>query len=227
VASVTVFKPGSAPENRRIDAAHGTVNIRQETLREAISWAYGLNNTNSLTGPEWMGIEEFDITGKAPDGTTEEQLRLMLQRLLEERFRLSMHRKPEQKSIFALMVGKDGAKLHEATTGPVKGAHFGVSEGILTVKLVNTVPGFADFLSKIQSSPIVDKTGLGGVYEIELKVELDDPQARVPEAGEVFHGFEISRGLPGAVEALGLRLVKEKGEADALVVDHVERPTGN
>jgi uncharacterized protein (TIGR03435 family) len=54
-----------------------------------------------------------------------------------------------------------------------------------------------------------------------------DPQFRIPEVGQPFHGFGMTPSIFGAVEALGLKLVSEKGPVDVLVVDHAERPSGN
>jgi uncharacterized protein (TIGR03435 family) len=87
-------------------------------------------------------------------------------------------------------------------------------------KLVVVLPGFLD-------APVVDKTGLPGVYELERTVELEDPWSRMPQAGEVFRGFGMTTGVFPAVEELGSKLVKEKGSVEILVMDRVERPSAN
>jgi uncharacterized protein (TIGR03435 family) len=73
---------------------------------------------------------------------------------------------------------------------------------------------------------VLDKTGLSGIYDMTLKVEME-PGVGMPQVGQVFHGFGMTPSVFGAVEELGLKLVSEKGPVDVLVVDHVERPTAN
>jgi uncharacterized protein (TIGR03435 family) len=67
VASVKVFKPGSLPEKRNITASHGTLMLRQQTLRECIEWAYGLMEGSQLTGPARLDSEQYDITARASE----------------------------------------------------------------------------------------------------------------------------------------------------------------
>jgi hypothetical protein len=105
VASVKLFKPGSQPENRNIAASHGTLTMRRQTLRECIEWAYRLNEGSQLTRPAWLDSEQYDITAKAAEAATEDQLRLMLQSLLARRFKLILHHKTEQRSVYARAAG--------------------------------------------------------------------------------------------------------------------------
>jgi len=227
VASVKAFKPGSAPENRTITAAHGSLLMSQQTLRECIVWAYGLNNAGEISGPAWMDEEQFDIAAKSTDSATQDQLKLMLQTLLAQRFKLSLHRRTEQRPVYRLEVGKGGPKLHQVQTEPVKGAHFGLEGGFVTIQMVNRIARLIEFLQIFLDHSVLDGTELPGVYEIDLRVELNDPQARLPQPGQVFMGFGMTPGVFTAVEQLGLKLVLRKGPVDVLVVDHVERPSAN
>jgi bla regulator protein blaR1 len=226
VASVKAFKPGSAPENRTIIASHGSLLVRQETLRECIAWAYGLNNASEIDGPRWLDDEQYDISAKSVESTTQDQLRLMLQTLMAQRFKLRLHRKTEQRPVYLLVVGKGGSRLHELQTEPVKGAHFGSEEGFMTIQMVNRVPLLVEFLRIFLDHPVLDGTGLAGVYEINLRVELDGQQ-QLRQPGQAFMGFGMTPGVFPAVEQLGLKLVSQKGPVDILVVDHAERPSPN
>ena len=227
VASVKLFKPGSAPENRSIAASHGSLMMRQQTLRECIEWAYGLNDGAEIAGPGALDSEQYDIAAKAAGSATQDQLRLMLQGLLTERFKLSLHKKTEQRLAYLLVVGKSGPKLHEVQQEPVKGAHMAFDNGFMTIQMVNNVSGLVGFLGHFLDGPVEDRTGLTGVYEFKLKVEMDDPQAPPPQPGQAFSGFGLTRGLFAAVEELGLKLVSQKQPVDTLVIDHVERPSAN
>jgi uncharacterized protein (TIGR03435 family) len=227
VASVKVFRPGSAAENRTIIASHGSLSMPQQTLRECIAWAYGLNSASEITGPAWLDEDQFDISAKSAASNTQEQLRLMLQTLLAQRFKLALHRKTEQRPVYLLVLGRGGPRLHEVQTEPVKGARIGSEDGFMTIQMVNKIPRLVEFLRIFLDHPVLDGTGLTGVYEINARVELDDPQAQLPQPGQAFMGFGKTQGVFTAVEQLGLKLISQKGPVDILVVDHAERPSPN
>ena len=226
VASVKVFKPGSQPENRKITAAHGSLMMQQQTLSDCIAWAYNLTAASQIKGPEWLDSEKYEIEAKAGESATEDQLRLMLQSLLRERFKLTIRRTTEQRPLYALVVGKGGPKLRQVQQEPVRGFHVDQDGSVLSYHMVTNMARLAEVLPGFLDRPILDKTGLKGVYDFTLRVEVD-PQFRIPEVGQPFHGFGMTPSIFGAVEALGLKLVSEKGPVDVLVVDHVERPTSN
>ena len=224
VATVKPVKPGT-PENRKITAAHGTLMMQQQTLRECITWAYGLNGAGQISGPAWLDTEQFDIAAKAGESVTTEELRLMLQSLLRERFKLSIRRTTEQRPLYALTVGKSGPKLREAEQ-EVKGMHMDHDGAFMIFHMVTDMARLTKTLPMFLDHPVLDQTGLSGIYDMTLKVEME-PDAQMPGMGQVFHGFGMTPGVFGAVEALGLKLVSEKGPVDVLVVDHAERPSGN
>jgi uncharacterized protein (TIGR03435 family) len=88
--------------------------------------------------------------------------------------------------------------------------------------LTNWLPAFLD------NRPVVDNTGLQGVYEIAISVELDEGQQRLmPQPGLVFPGFGFAPAVFDAVERMGLKLESTKGPVDFLVIDHVEKPGEN
>jgi bla regulator protein blaR1 len=222
VATVKPVKPGT-PENRKITAAHGTLMMQQQTLRECITWAYGLNGAGQISGPAWLDTEEFDIAAKTDESVTPEQLRTMLQSLLRERFKLSIRRTTEQRPLYALTVGKGGPKVRKVEQ-EVKGFHIDHDGGFMIYHMESGMARLAQILPIFLDHPVLDKTGLSGFYDMTLKVEME-PGAQTPQVGQVFLGFGMTPGVFGAVEALGLKLVSEKGPVDVLVVDHAERPT--
>ncbi len=224
VATVKVVKPGT-PENRKITAAHGSLMMQQQSLSECITWAYQLNGAGQITGPAWLDTEQFDIAAKADESTSWERLRAMLQELLAERFKLSIRRTTEQRPLYALTVGKGGPKVRKVEQ-EMKGFHIDHDESFMIYHMETGMARLAQILPIFLDHPVLDKTGLPGFYDMTLKVEME-PGALVPQVGQVFHGFGMTPGVFGAVEALGLKLVSEKGPVDVLVVDHVERPTGN
>jgi uncharacterized protein (TIGR03435 family) len=226
VASVKLFKEGSRPENRKITAAHGSLMMEQQTLSDCITWAYNLTAASQITGPEWLNSEKYDIAAKADESATQDQLRVMLQSLLAERFKLTIRHTTEQRPLYVLVVGRGGPKLREVQQEPVRGFHVDQDGSVLSYHMVTNMARLAEVLPSFLDHPLLDKTGLKGVYDFTLRVEVD-PQFRMPERGQVFHGFGMTPGIFGAVEALGLKLASEKGPVDVLVVDHVERPSSN
>lgn len=225
-ASVKLFKQGSRAENRKIAAAHGILTIEQQSLRECIQWAYHLTAASEIMGPEWLDSEQYDIVAKADESATQDQLRLMLQSLLAERFKLTIRHKTEQRPLYSLVVGKGGPKLREVHQEPVRGFHVDQDGSVLSYHMVTNMARLTEVLPGFLDRPLLDKTGLNGVYDFTLRVEVD-PQFRIPEVGQPFHGFGMTPSIFGAVEALGLKLVSEKGPVDVLIVDHVERPSAN
>jgi uncharacterized protein (TIGR03435 family) len=88
-----------------------------------------------LQAPDWVDSERFIVTAKIPPNTTKEQFRLMLQRLLAERFQLQVHHESKEHAVYALVVAKGGSKLKESdpndTSGiaPPPGARPGIALG--------------------------------------------------------------------------------------------------
>jgi len=90
------------------------------SLKDLIANAYKMKPFQ-VSGPPWLAAERFDIVAKMPDGASKDDAPIMLQALLQERFKLAVHRATEEHPVLALVVGKDGPKLKEspATTEPI------------------------------------------------------------------------------------------------------------
>jgi len=107
---------GSAPIGMKIDGAR--VDIAGLTLLDLIRTAYRLK-PYQIVAPEWMRKDRWDIQAKLPEGAKTEQVPEMLQALLEDRFKVAVHRESKEHAVYALVVGKSGAKLMEsAEAGP-------------------------------------------------------------------------------------------------------------
>jgi uncharacterized protein (TIGR03435 family) len=86
-------------------------------LKQLIAVAYGVK-PYQITGPAWLDTERFDIEGTYPEGATKTDAPAMLQSLLVDRFKLTVHRTTDEHKVLALVTGKNGPKLTEATTKP-------------------------------------------------------------------------------------------------------------
>src|SRR5260221_12024471 len=89
-------------------AFHGEVLLSNATLSDCLKFAYGLSNDTQLEGPVWITDKSirFDIQAKAAPDTPRPRLLEMLQALLTERFRLTLHREQKVRSYMALSAGK-------------------------------------------------------------------------------------------------------------------------
>jgi uncharacterized protein (TIGR03435 family) len=98
--------PGTADPERITDS--------RATLQMLIREAYGMD-FDQIQGPGWIAEERYDIIAKVPPGSTKEQVKLMLQNLLEERFKLAYHRVTKDFPVYELTIAKAGSKLKENT----------------------------------------------------------------------------------------------------------------
>ena len=98
--------PGSA------DPSRATYNF--SSLRDLLMDAYSMKR-QQITGPDWLDSQRFDIVAKVPEGATKEQVKIMLQNLLADRFKLAVHRETKELPMYALVVGSKGPKLKEST----------------------------------------------------------------------------------------------------------------
>jgi uncharacterized protein (TIGR03435 family) len=102
---------GDAHVGMKIDAAR--VDIGSMSLADLIRVAYRVK-AYQISGPDWMASERFDVLAKMPEGASREQVPEMLQALLAERFKLTVHRENKEHAVYALVVGKNGPKLRES-----------------------------------------------------------------------------------------------------------------
>jgi len=199
---------GSSSSN----GSKGQIVFTNVPLRRLIMRAYNLQDYQ-VSGPDWMSDVRFDIAAKYPMDSTKEQRPLMLQSLLAERFHLAFHRETKEMPAYALVVAKNGPRL-EATKLP--GDSTSTNFGRFDDSAVS-MAAFANQLSQQLEHPVVDKTGLTGVYTIKMEWTPDDKPGA---SGEPALGPSIFAALQ---EQLGLKLQTEKLPVEIIVVDRVDR----
>ena len=199
------------------------------TLNFLIQFAYGLNARQLAGGPAWLDTDKYDIVAK-PEGDTSltmRQLRPMVQKLLEDRFKLAYHREQRELSVYALVIGKDGSRLKKSESGPTVLPGLQIKGGrTVTISATNyPMIGLAAMLQmSYLDRPVVDHTGLVGGYDFDLSFSPD--QASQP--GALSDDPNAPPGLFTAIqEQLGLKLEAVRAPAEGLVVDHVEKPSEN
>jgi uncharacterized protein (TIGR03435 family) len=194
----------------------GRVTLDHIPLKYVLLKVYNLR-PEQLSGPEWLGADCFDILATAPADVPKEQIPLMFQGLLAERFKLRFHRESRMMPVYALLVAEGGPKLKEAvpddgTDGPAKMSDGGISgtvrgpygkikmtssnAGLHNEFLSVTPNGLAEYLSGgILDLPVIDKTGLSGSYA----VTLDIPMSEMRVARGAISGEQADSGQPAAL----------------------------
>ena len=86
-------------------------------MKNVLTNAYGVKGFQ-ISGPGWLDSERYDIVAKLPRGATKAEFMVMLQNLLAERFKLTLHREKKDLPMYALVVGKNGPKLKESVEDP-------------------------------------------------------------------------------------------------------------
>ena len=189
------------------------VALAHVSLQNLLAQAWRIKNFQ-ISGPGWLDSNRFDILARLPDGATPDQLPGMLQTLLKDRFRLSLHREQRTMSAWVLLPKSGTAKLKpiNAEVGDIR-----TSRGATRLRLSGkvTIPYFAGLLANMVDRPVVDMTELKGVHDVDLEWSVDDATGRDSDSAP-----SLSTVLQ---EKLGLRLASRKTPVDMYVVDHVDR----
>jgi uncharacterized protein (TIGR03435 family) len=213
-------------------------------VRMLIRMAYQLKD-NQISGlPAWADSDRFDITAKPESGSgiKSDDIGLMVQALLAERFKLTFHKETRELPIYALVVAKSGLKMAvskgnanfdddaraKTAPGPGRGRSQGIrmTRGELNGENV-TVGMLADQLSNITGRSVIDKTGLTGSYDFTLKY-TPEGRAPGPNSAEAAPSDSETPSIFAAVqEQLGLKLEGQKGPVDLYIIDRLEKPSEN
>lgn len=222
-------------------------------LQHIIATAYNLPPFDSARlsgGPDWIRSERYDIQATAEKGAIptgmpvkvrNEKMRLMLQTLLADRFKLAMRRETKEQPVYALVVGKNGPKLQkakveekdcpEAPGGPDTSCHeFWGGQGRGLHGYAVDMSDLALAVQNWTDRPIVNETGVKGLFQIETKPWLPLRPGPPPAPGAKGEDGSELADLPTlftVFEQLGLKLESQKAPVEAFVIEHVERPSEN
>jgi len=213
------IKPNnSASRSSHSNGSKGQVLMVNQSLKGLIERAYSVKPFQ-VTGPGWMESVYFDIAAKYPEGTKNADRPLMLRTLLEDRFKLAAHMESKEVPGYALVVAKGGFKLKpvEPAGGSDTSTNGDGRVTTLTAKRISMAQ-LADLFARRLGQMVVDKTGIGGVYDVEMKWSSDD-QSTDDSVASIFTAIQ---------ETVGLRLQPQKVPVPIVVVDSIERmPTEN
>jgi uncharacterized protein (TIGR03435 family) len=208
-ASVRASEPGALGSSW---AGRGSVlTIQNYSLLEIIRGALQLPPYRVVGGPDWIANARFDIVARAPEGVTRDIA--MLRALLTERFGLKTHTETRQIPIYTLVLARSDRRLGpQLRPSKTDCAVTRCTATVLSGKVQTngySMAQLAGILTANTDRMVLDRTGLEGVYDLELAWSLDD-----------------SPGLFTAlVEQLGLKLEPGVGPVEVVVIDAVQRPT--
>jgi uncharacterized protein (TIGR03435 family) len=217
---------------------------RASSLGDLIGFAYEVQAKQIVGSPDWLDKDRFDIAAvpEQEGSPSPEQIRIMIRKLLADRFKLTFHHDKRELSAYVLTVSKSGHKL---TATQVKGTLPGIgmrpATGGLTLNMINaTIPDFTGFLQLlVLDRPVVDQTGIQGRFDFQCMFSPDDsqfgghpPQMPAPAGGNSTNATDAAAtAAPSLYDALqqqlGLKLTAEKTAVDVIAIDHVEKPSAN
>lgn len=233
------------------DGFHGVIYVGQ-----LIRMAFGLVSDDQISdAPSWVKSNViYEIDAKMDDARADALKKLapdarklarqhMLQALLAERFKLVFHRETKELQVYTLFVGKNGAKVQPSNSDfkingikPAAGSSgfFGIgNRGADTFAVMGIDISMGDLATRLVTmlgQPVLDKTGLTGRYDFDVQFLAGDSQPP-----NVFGGEAASPPPPpgreflplAALQALGFRVESGKAPIEIIVIDHVEKPSGN
>jgi uncharacterized protein (TIGR03435 family) len=232
---VATIKPSKPDDPRKgFIVRANQFHIINQPLSAILSFSYDVQAKQLIGLPPWADTDKYDIDGK-PDGEgapSGKQWKVMIQKMVTERFKLTFHREKKELAVYVLSVAKTGPKITKSEGDPngLPGLFFRGKLGDLGVSNAN----MADFTGLMQEAvldrPVLDQTGISGRYDFTLIWTPDDSQfagmgAKIPPPTE---SANAPANLYTAIqEQIGLKLEATKAPAEVMVVDHVEKPSEN
>ena len=238
---VATIKPNAENDHRfmfRI-LPGGGFSATGANLRMLITQAYNVKDFQLTGGPGWLATDRFDVNAKA-EATTEraspETFRPMLQSLLAERFQLKFHKETKEMPVYALVAGKGPHKMKASETpagDPQQRGMMRIGRGQASLQGTN-MAGLVQLLSQQLGRPVIDKTGIEGRFDVELRWTPEPGQGGGPFGGAPPPPEAIAQSdnsgpsiFTAIQEQLGLKLDSTKGPVEIMIIDSATKPTEN
>jgi uncharacterized protein (TIGR03435 family) len=226
-----------------------TLSLHGYTLRDLIEQAYMVRNFQISGGPAWLDTEHYDVAAAAGSAALPKDWIPMLRALLQDRFKLSIRRETSEVPVYALTVSKSGLKLSRSKPGActpfdwranrnwdilrpagIQGHNYcGMVKSGENAELNHTIDaigisinglrgdaeaGLTGVLSNELDRPVIDKTGLTGRFDLHFEWNRH-PIPGATAGPSIFAAVQ---------DQLGLQLESQRGPAETLFIDHVEKP---
>jgi len=223
----------------------GLVAFNNQTVRDLISRAYEVPFERVEGGPDWLTRDRFDFTARAAAETPAAVRTLMLRAFLQERLKLVVRQESRDMPAFALVMARAdrrlGPQLHPSSVDceavrasrgggaapPTPPGERPVCSGMSRLGFITaggvTMAEAAERFLRPAGRPVIDRTGLTGGYDLDIKFEPDEIRNRA-DRSEPVRGPSFAEALE---EQLGLRLEPIRAPIPVIVVQSVERPSEN
>ena len=219
VFEAAAIKAGDpAAPNSGWNQSPGRITIENMTLRPLVEYAFDVKEYQITGGPKWADTARYTIVAKmehvdaetATRMSADPNIRAAMRVLLADRFQMVSHLETKELSGYALLPAKSGFKLKPVE--PKNNTSNSTGNGRATFDHA-TLAAFAEGMCDVVDRPVVDETGIAGVYDIKLRWSPDDREAKGPS---LFTAMQ---------EQLGLRLEARKVPAKLVIIDKAEKPT--
>jgi len=227
------------------------------TPQQLIRQAYDLRAFQISGVPPWAANELYDVEAKMDEATADalkamnpiqrsRAQKQMLQSLIEDRFGLKLHHESKEESVYFLTVAKSGFKLQPSKPTPEKKQLLGADDSgvsgyatfvrpssagaVKYVAYAVSMTYLARMLTSDAGRPVLDKTGLNGTYDFTIEYMPDVARGIMPAADSAVPStLDPGAGSVFTVlpQQLGLQLDAGRGQIDVMVIDHIDRPSGN
>ncbi len=232
VATIKPSNPDVTERGFRVQDSN--ISMRNMTLMELVRGVYDVHPNLLIGLPAWASSERYDITGKpdVPGQPNADQRKIMMRKLLADRFQLKFHKDQRELPVFSLSVLKGGAKI---TRNDVKAETKSDTSGVIfrgpgSVLLNNL--SMDDFCKMLQSSaldrPVVNQTKLEGKYTFSLVWTPEQLAAAAANQAPAALRADAPPDIYAALQQqLGLKVDATKLRVEVLVIDKVDKPSEN
>ncbi len=203
--------------------------VQNMSVKIMISLMYKVPMRQITGGPDWLDSDHYDIEAKADRPYSIDDLHVMFQNLLADRFNLKFYKDIKEGPVYALMVDKPGVKMK--VNRNEQDFKIPIMPGPGNVFVGTRVPmqylcWFLGQMLQSEERPVINKTGLDNNYDFTLSF--------APELPPNFQKENLPPGLldrpslfDAVKEQLGLKLEPEKGPVEYYAIDHLEKPSAN
>ncbi|HXS93217.1 MAG TPA: TIGR03435 family protein [Candidatus Limnocylindrales bacterium] len=208
---------------------NGRYEIRNASIVDLIRTAYGFDADHILGGPSWLEMDRFDVAAKVPEHSTAEDLKPMLQSLLEERFQLKARKDTKPMPAYALTAtrkpnfkesdgsGETGCRFKGAADGRITiGADFSLQFACTNMTMQRFAENLRGMLGANLDRPVFDESGLEGRWNFDVHWSLSS----LPILSNTVTQITVFDALE---KQLGLKLVEKQVPAPVIIVDSVNR----